>query len=121
MKRIVMTKHDLLAHVLERFGTVPDYPWVKHPTYAVLRHTHHRKWYAVIMTLPGSTLGLTSTDEVTVVNVKVNPAHIGGLLAMPSILPAYHMNKEHWVSVRLDSADNSTLFELIEDSAALTA
>ena len=39
-----------------------------------------------------------------------------------AVVPAYHMNKEHWVSVILDgSMKNEDICRLIEESFALTA
>ena len=40
---------------------------------------------------------------------------------MEGILPGYHMNKEHWISVVLDgSVAIEHIHELIQDSYALT-
>lgn len=38
-----------------------------------------------------------------VLNVKCPPELSGSLRKNPGILPAYHMNKESWISVLLDS------------------
>ena len=55
-------------------------------------------------------------------NVKVEPAM--GVIwrsAYAAILPAYHMNKEHWITVRLDGSLPPGLTEtLIEQSYLLT-
>ena len=40
----------------------------------------------------------------------------------PAVVPAYHMNKQHWISVILDgSMTEEEVFRLICDSHALTA
>ena len=39
---------------------------------------------------------------------------------MDGVLPAYHMNKEHWVSLRLDMLPDATLLDLLADSYGLT-
>lgn len=36
------------------------------------------------------------------------------------IYPAYHMNKEHWLSLHLSEIDEALLFELLDESFALT-
>ena len=39
----------------------------------------------------------------------------------PAIVPAYHMNKEHWISVILDGTmSDDEIIPLIEDSFLLT-
>ena len=40
----------------------------------------------------------------------------------PCVVPAYHMNKEHWISVILDgSMEEEDICRLIEESFELTA
>lgn len=39
---------------------------------------------------------------------------------MSGILPAYHMNKEHWVSVLLEEADAELIWGVLADSFQLT-
>ena len=39
----------------------------------------------------------------------------------PAVVPAYHMNKEHWISVILDGTmTDDEIIPLIEDSFLLT-
>lgn len=54
--------------------------------------------------------------------VKVRPEHIGSLRRKEGILPAYHMNKEHWVSVVLSGpVTPSEIHELLAESHELTS
>ena len=56
-----------------------------------------------------------------VLNLKC-PPELSGLLAEsdPNILPAYHMNKRLWISVRFRFADAETVRKLIALSFELT-
>jgi predicted DNA-binding protein (MmcQ/YjbR family) len=57
-----------------------------------------------------------------VLEVKVRPEHIGSLRRKEGILPAYHMNKEHWVSVVLSGpVTPSEIHELLAESHELTS
>ncbi|WP_346667250.1 MmcQ/YjbR family DNA-binding protein [uncultured Desulfovibrio sp.] len=47
-------RESLLAHVRETYGVTPDFPWLRSPRYAVLRHAGNGKWFGLIMDLPGS-------------------------------------------------------------------
>lgn len=47
-------------------------------------------------------LGLLGEGRADVLNLKVDPLLLGSLLETPGFLPAYHMNKAHWVSLLLD-------------------
>lgn len=97
-----MTRTELAQYILETYSTEPDYPWLKSPTFAVFRQSSNRKWFALIMDIPRDKLGLPGTELLDIVNLKCDPLLIGSLRRMPGIFPAYHMNKESWISVALD-------------------
>ena len=52
--------------------------------------------------------------------MKSDPLLIGALRGQEGYFPAYHMNKEHWVSLRLDVLPDATLLDLLADSYDLT-
>ena len=55
------------------------------------------------------------------VNLKCDPLLSGTLRQEPGILPAYHMNKEKWISILLDgSVDTELVKGLLEMSYQLT-
>ena len=69
-----------------------------------------------------SSLGLDSDDLISVVNLKCEPALIGSFIKDDGIFPAYHMNKEHWLSVALDGSVPEDRIKLLVDiSFELTA
>ena len=40
----------------------------------------------------------------------------------PAVVPGYHMNKQHWISIILDgSMEREDILQLIQDSFDLTA
>ena len=56
------------------------------------------------MQLPKNKIGLESDELVNVVNLKCEPLLIGSLILDDGIQKAYHMNKNHWITVRLDGS-----------------
>lgn len=111
----------ILAYVREKFGTEPEYPWARYPHYAVLRHQQGRKWYALIMDVPPDRLGLAGDGPVEIINLKSDGVLDLLISGTPGILPAYHMDKRHWVSILLDGGITpEELFVLIDASHALT-
>ena len=56
------------------------------------------------MDLQKSKLGLSSTEMISIVNLKCSPLIMGSLTAQKGIFPAYHMNKEHWITAALDGS-----------------
>lgn len=115
------SREDILAYAAKAFQTQPDHPWARYPEYAVLRHARSGKWYGLIMTLPRSKLGLAGTGNVEVVNLKCD--HVLDVLlhsAPGAALPAYHMNKKHWITIVLDDEfPDDELYALIDESHGL--
>ena len=112
----------LLKTALEQYGTEPDYPFSDDNDSAVLRHDGHGKWYALIMTVPYAQLGLPQEGSVHILNVKTDPILGGSMREQPGIFPAYHMNKQRWLSVLLDgSVPKKTIRTLLDISYGLTA
>ena len=61
-------------------------------------------------------------DAPPTIQVKANPDLIVSLIASyPYILPGYHMNKKHWITIRADECDPDMLKGLLEDAHALVA
>ena len=63
-----MKTEEIFNYVQKQYGTVPEYLWSTSPDRAVLRHKNG-KWYAVIMTVEKSKLGLEGKDPVDIMDV----------------------------------------------------
>lgn len=114
-----MDRQQIFAWVKQQYGTEPDYPWQDRNV--VLRHKENQKWYGLIMEVGRGKLGLAGGGTVEVINLKCDPDLIGSLRERPGFHPAYHMNKEKWVSVRLDgSVPEEEIKNLIDVSCKLT-
>lgn len=113
-------RERLFVYASEHFGAQPEYLWERTPQHAVLRRSSNEKWFAVIMKVDGSKIGREKGVIYDIVNVRCSPLMTGSLLAMDGIVPAYHMNKERWVSVLLDgSVDEEQVMSLIDMSYEL--
>ena len=99
-----MNRKELESYIVDKYSVEPEYPWAKMPTFAVFRHSNNKKWFAVIMTITKDKLGLDSTENIDVVNLKCDPLFMGSVLNEQGIFPAYHMSKTHWISVALDGS-----------------
>lgn len=97
-----MNRQEIFEWVKETYGTEPDYPWKDWN--AVLRHKENNKWYGVVIEVTEKRLGLNSDKIVDVLNVKCDPILIGPLRQQKGYYPAYHMNKESWISILLDDS-----------------
>jgi predicted DNA-binding protein (MmcQ/YjbR family) len=117
----MINRSEIFDHAEKKFNASPDYPFEKYPQYAVLRRADNGKWFGLIMNVSRDKLGLRGDGEVDVLDIKCHPATVGGLRSAPGFLPAYHMNKEHWLSVVLDgSVSKKEVLALLDESHHLT-
>lgn len=115
-----INRQDLFTWVKDIYDTEPDYPW--NDWNAVLRHKENNKWYGLIMEIPATKLGLQGDRLIDVLNVKCDPILIGSFRSKPGYFPAYHMNKENWISIALDgSVPADEIKSLVSMSYDLTA
>lgn len=118
---ITSPRASITKYVGDKYRVEPDYLWAKFPDYAVLRHRGSGKWFALLMKVPKDKLKLEGSGEVDVVNVKCKPEIVGSLRMMQGYLPAYHMNKEHWLTILLDgTVAEKEICEMIDNSYELT-
>ena len=114
-----MNRGTLFQAVWETYQVRPDYPWKDDN--AVLRHRHNRKWFAVVLMVRRDRLGLSGGDFEDIVNVKLSPELVGFLRGRDGFLPAYHMNKEKWISIKLDGTVHpDELMSLLDESYRMT-
>lgn len=114
-------RETVFNFIEEQYGAEPEHLWVKYPEYAVFRRQNNRKWFAVVMTVPGKKLGLDGEDAVDILDIKCDPKIAGGLRKNRGFLPAYHMSKTSWITVLLDgSVSMGELEPLLDMSYALT-
>lgn len=117
-----MTRDELLAYAQERYGAGPEYLWKSAPNAFVLRHRDNGKWFAVVMDVQRERLGLAGEGVVDLLDIKCGPLLGGSYIGKAGVIPAYHMNKLHWLGLLLDdSAQEDTVKELLEISYRLTA
>ena len=116
-----MNRQELESYLRDAYSTDGEYPWPTSPSYQVFRHAGNKKWFAVIMDIPGEKLGLPGGGEISVVNLKCDTRLIGSFREMPGIFPGWHMNKAHWLTVILSgTVPNETIRFLVDMSYELT-
>ena len=96
-----LKREEIYEYVKKQYGTVPEYLWKESPESAVLRHPNG-KWYAVLMQVEKSKLGLEGDTKVDIIDVECDPDMVGLLTQTYGFLPGYHMNKKYWITMLLD-------------------
>lgn len=99
---MVSMREQIFQYVDETYGTKPEYLWESTPSGVVLRQKSNNKWYAIAMHVQKCKLGLDGDGIVDVINVKCPPELVGSFIRKDGFFEAYHMNKNHWITILLD-------------------
>ena len=120
-------RQEVLRYVKKKYATEPEHLWKSYPTYEVLRHKSvpgekKAKWYGIIMDVKASSLGLPGEDYVDILDVKLERDMVDFLKNVRGYLPAYHMNKQSWITILLDgTVPMENIKQQIDESFLLTA
>ena len=115
-----MDRNEVVRYIAETYGAAPEYLWSDSPDACIFRHKSNRKWFAIIMNVSRAKLGLPGEGSVDLMNMKCGPLLSGSYLGKPGILPAWHMNKTHWIGALLDgTALEEDIRELLDLSFSL--
>lgn len=107
-----MERKEIIEYCLELPNTYEDYPFPEDRFSATIKHINNNKWFALIM----------NVKDKLYLNVKTDPDYSDILRNTYNyIIPAYHMNKEHWNTIIIDkNVDKNIVRELINQSYELT-
>ena len=107
-----MSKEEIIKYCLTLPDTYKDCPFPEDFDSVTMKHCKNKKWFALIMEIKGELY----------LNIKTDPNYSDILRKTYNyIIPAYHMNKEHWNTIIVSqNVDIDLVKELIEQSYELT-
>ena len=89
-----MNKEEIIKYCLTLENTYKDCPFPDDFESVTMKHLKNKKWFALIMSVKANKLYL---------NVETDPNYSDILRnTYDYIIPAYHMNKEHWNTIIID-------------------
>ena len=116
-----MTRQELIDYIFDEYSVEPDFPFRMDDVTCVFRHIDNRKWFGIAMVIPYRTIGIKKAGNVDILNVKCDPVMMGSLRGKPGFCPAYHMNKDKWITILLNgSADEADIKALQAMSFSMT-
>jgi len=96
-------KEAVIAYVKEKYGAPPENLWIRYPNYAIFRHEDSGKWFALMMDVEKSKLGLPGDETVDILNVKLSDPILADLLVgQPGYCRGYHIARGNWLSLLMD-------------------
>lgn len=94
---------EVIKYIAEKYGDKLEYLWKDFPKNAIWRRQDNKKWYGLLVALPQDKLGFDGKREIEIINLRVASEELDNLIDCKTCLPAYHMNKKHWMTIVLNS------------------
>ncbi|QFY85572.1 MmcQ/YjbR family DNA-binding protein [Bacillus subtilis] len=104
-------REEAIDYCLSFKNVYEDYPF-RDKNWTLMRHIENRKVFAWIF----------KKDDYIWVNVKCEPGFLDfWRQKYTSVVPAFHLNKEHWNSIILDeTVPDKDIYDMITQSYMLT-
>ena len=108
------TKRQLLDWLLDVTGAEEVYPFTREKSKytPVIRHRRNQKMLALV----------TEKDGNLLLNLKLKPEQVENMLETKGVIPAYQMNKKHWLTVLVNETEltENELKNMVLESSQLT-
>ena len=106
-----MNKEEIIKYCLTLENTYKDCPFSDDFESVTMKHCKNKKWFTLLM----------NVNNKLYLNVKTDPNYSDILRnTYDYIIPAYHMNKDHWNTIIIDEkVDEDLVKELIEQNMVL--
>lgn len=120
--KIFQTKfaNEIIQYIYKKYQDHFEYLWNKFPDNAIVRRRDNQKWYALLLTVKPASIGIDGSEKIEIIDIRMPPEKIEVLVDQKKYFAGYHMNKKHWITMRLDgSVDLQEIFNLIDQSYIL--
>lgn len=95
---------ELIEHVRNTYGDELEFLWEKFDDNAIWRRKDTKKWYAAILTVQKSKLGVKSDKAAEIIDLRIKPENMQPLIDNKLYFPGWHMNKKSWYTIILDGS-----------------
>lgn len=110
----------IIAYVRETYGDELEFLWAKTPDNAIWRRKDTQKWYAAVLTVSRSKLGLPSDGMAEIIDLRIEPEQMEATVDNKKYFPGWHMNKRSWYTIILDgSVPEEEIYNRIDRSYRL--
>ena len=114
-------KDRITNYIKDEYGSQPEYLWEKFPNHFIFRHRDNKKWFALIATISKDKLGEKGKEPIDILNIKLDPFEVDIYKSQNGFHPAYHMNKQKWLTAKLDGTiPDEIIEELIHNRFLIT-
>lgn len=112
---------EVIKYVKDKYNDDLEYLWKKFPENAVWRNKKNKKWYGALLIISERKLELESDKIIDIIDLRYSKDKIKEFIDDKKIFAGYHMNKDNWITIKLDgSVKTEKIFELIDKSYNLS-
>ncbi len=111
----------VIEYVRQKYNDELEFLWEKFSNNAIWRNKSNNKWYGALLVVGKSKIGIKEEGTIEIIDLLLEPERIEKIVDHEKYFPGYHMNKKHWITIKLDgSVDINEIYELIDNSYNLS-
>ena len=112
---------EIINYINNKYHDNIEYLWESTPDSGIFRNKKNKKWYAAILSVKEDRVGGKTDKVIMVIDLMHHKGETFDIIDNKSIYPGYHMNKNSWITIRLDgSQDNEFIYKYIDLSYELS-
>lgn len=112
---------EIIKYIKKRYNDDLEYLWKKFPENAVWRNKINNKWYGALLVLSERKLEIASDRIIDIIDLRYQKDKIKEIIDNENVFAGYHMNKDSWITIRLDGSVNiQEIYKLIDNSYTLS-
>ena len=109
--------NEIIKYIKEKYNDDLEFLWKKFDDNAVWRNKKNNKWYGALLIVASNKIGVNSDEIVEIIDLRYQKEEIKKVIDNVKIFPGYHMNKDNWITIKLDeSVEIEKIFKLIDNS-----
>lgn len=109
---------EIIKYIKDKYNNDLEFLWERLKSKnAIWRNKVNNKWYAALLIVSERKLGIDSDEEVEIIDLLYQKDKIRDIVDNNKVYPGYHMNKDSWITIKLDNTvDIETIYTLIDNS-----
>ncbi len=111
----------IIKYIKEKYNDEFEYLWAKFPENAIARNKTNNKWYSALLIIDKTKIGIEEEGKIEIIDLLLQPEKIDELVDNKKYFAGYHMNKKHWITIKLDgTVEIKEIYKLIDNSYELS-
>ena len=112
-----MEAKEIISYIKNKYQDELEYLWDKFPENAIWRNKQNNKWYGLILKIDENKLGIKGNKKIEIIDLRYSKDDIKNIVDNKKIFKGYHMNKNNWITIKLDgSVTLKEIYNLIDIS-----